>query len=371
MDLAALLTHASNTLQGSIGGAELSEGTVLKESHRSRTIRCVLAAAGRGARSVILKQFKAEAGCFYSDYASLEFLSGIAGTRRLMPQFLGGSIAGEYFVIEDLGPGESLEEILRRGMAEETTEALAGLGVQMARLHNLTLGGAAEFEALRGELPGASQVGRQRDAVTWLQGQSKIEAWWGALDYLPPADLKKCQGTIAETYARPGDWLAFTHPDPAPSNNHFRDGKVRLLDFEYGGYRHALYDATAWEILCPLPEMELATLRASFRDELARSMPLARTEAFDSHWATLCAYRALALLTWITPAILDADQAWVGQYTQRDAVLSAITRLAAGAASYAHLEAVAQMAADIEAILRRQWPEYGVHSPIPAWRGRR
>ena len=47
-------------------------------------------------------------------------------------------------------------------------------------------------------------------------------------------------------FGEPGPFLAFTHGDPAPTNNHVAGDEVRLLDFEYGGFRHALYDITAW-----------------------------------------------------------------------------------------------------------------------------
>ncbi len=98
---------------------------------------------------------------------------------------------------------------------------------------------------------------------------------------------------------------------PAPSNNHFTASQVRLLDFEYGAFRHVLYDLAAWKILCPLPENPLDEMTAVFRAELSGAYPaIADDSFFKSEWTAICAWRALAVLTWISPAVISDNRPW-------------------------------------------------------------
>src|SRR5581483_11634345 len=107
--------------------------------------------------------------------------------------------------------------------------------------------------------------------------------------------------------------LAFSHGDPAPSNNHIASSGVRLADFEYAGYRHALYDITAWAILCPLPWAWVNTMEQVFRRILGASPvwgTLVDGERYREAWAAMCAYRALAMVTWFSPDLLAQDAPW-------------------------------------------------------------
>ena len=111
----------------------------------------------------------------------------------------------------------------------------------------------------------------------------------------------------------------FTHGDPAPTNNHVVGGRVTLLDFEYGGFRHALYDMTGWDTLCPLPGPVVRSMRSAYRAAMAREGSAtdlagvaADDGAFDDAWATMSAYRAVAILGWLGPGVLRENRPWVG-----------------------------------------------------------
>jgi len=341
----------------------LVEPQLIKDKTRSVIVRCTVKSAGSTASvpaSVIIKQIRDDVALGFSDWASLAFLATVPAAHGLVPHFWGGDAAGRFFIMADLGGSQSLEDILRGNDAPLALATLRTLAIQMAKLHAATLTREPAFEALRNTLPGASGLGRQTEAARWLQNKPKISGWFQAADCALPFDFHPCLQRIAEHYAQPGSFLCFTHGDPAPSNNHVADGQVRLVDFEYGGFRHALYDITGWNILCPLPSPCVQMMRHHFQQELALACPAARDQSqYNQAWATMCAFRALAILTWIGPDVLHTNRAWVDEHwTSRHAVLAAMTRLAEASHGIADLEPVYTAANLLTQALRQRWREF-------------
>ena len=132
---------------------------------------------------------------------------------------------------------------------------------------------------------------------------------------------------------------------------------VSLLDFEYGAFRHALYDLTAWDVLCPLPRDLLAAMRRRYRAALGLRLPrrTAPEGAFGAAWAEMVAFRALALLSWIPTRVLDANASWVGDWTAREAILVALGRLRLALAGLAELAPIRRTAGRLELRLRARW----------------
>lgn len=345
--------------------AALEAPLLLKDASRMLVVRMRLTGQRAAPSSVIAKTIRDDPATGFSEWASLAFLSATPEARTLVPGFVGGSAAARLFVMDDLGAGQTLDDILQHGAAPSAERTLVELARQMARLHAATLGRAAAFDAIRGALPAAEQVGRQREADAWLAARERFSAWLTAAGCALPADLDEATRRVADAYARPGPWLAFSHGDPAPSNCHIAGDTVRLIDFEYGAFRHALYDITAWEILCPLPRRQASLMRRAFQQELAARLPLAGDErAFAEAWGQLCAYRALALLSWVSPAVLDADRPMVGAWTAREAVLAAVTRLAHATSDLAQLAPIGVAAGTLGAALRARWPALGARPDI-------
>jgi hypothetical protein len=323
---------------------------------------------GEPAGSVILKQLKegVEPPTFYAEWASLEFLSELSAAREIAPRFLAGDVESRVFVMEDWGDGGTLDDRLRARDGEAAQRALVTLARQTARLHTATWGREERFESLCGALPAAGRAGRAREAEQWLAARPRVQEWWEATGMALPADFAASCAGIARVYAEPGPFLAFTHGDPAPTNNHVAGDRVRLLDFEYGGYRHALYDLTAWNVLCPLPEPVVEAMIDGYRSDLAGVGEAAADAALFRHdWACICGYRALAMLTWISTRTLVENASWVGDWTRREAVLVALSRLQRAARGIEALEPVAEAAANLARALQSRWPELG--EPVPDW----
>ena len=335
----------------------LARPRLLKDATRAIVVRYDALGDGLPWPSVIVKSIRDDPATGFTEWAALALLADLPGAAGVAPAFLAGAAGRRVFVIEDLGPGPTLDQALR---GAEPAAALVALARTMARLHAATPGAEPRFDRLRRALPAAPGPHRSAEAAAWLAARERVLAWPAALGLAPPAGLDTCLASVAARYAEPGPWLAFTHGDPAPSNAHFAGPGARLLDFEFGAFRHALYDLAAWNILCPLPPPAVALMRRVFREALAEALPVAGDDdMFAEGWAALCAYRALAMLTWISPAVIEADRPFVAPWTARQAVLAATARLAAAAAPVAVLDPVAALAAALEAALAARWPELG------------
>ncbi|MGB8356718.1 MAG: hypothetical protein WCD79_22660 [Chthoniobacteraceae bacterium] len=342
---------------------------VIKDGLRNRTLRCRVESDGLDISSMIIKQIKEELARGFSDWASLEFLSGLPEAEGIAPRFYGGDVAARFFLVEDLGEGTNVHDLLSGNDRAAARAGLQELAIQMARLHTASLGKEERFEAVRARLPEANGLGRQQEARQWLSNRGKIVDWFHALGCVPSAGLEADMEWIADIYSKDNGFLAFSHGDPAPSNNLYVKTRAFLLDFEYGGFRHALYDITAWAILCPLPLDCVREMRLCFRTELAKACPAARDEArFERGWAALCAYRALAMLTWIPPDIIRENRIWAESWTMREAVFVAMSRLEEATEPFAELEAIGKAAGVLAKAMHERWPEFKENEAvIPQW----
>jgi hypothetical protein len=242
------------------------------------------------------------------------------------------------------------------------------MGAGYARLHTATYGRAETFAAaVRDLVELEAECGVQIEARRLLDARERVAAWWNAAGCPSPAGFDVCVKRVAAGHAEPGPLVAFTHGDPAPTNALFTgDGSLRLVDFEYGAYRHGLYDLTAWVMLCPLPRELVATLRRSYLRNLTRAVPATRDDEYVARaWADVCAFRALSILTWIPPTVLGANRPWADGWTAREAVLTTARRLAGVTAGFEDLAPLCRAAASLHAALAARWPEHA--GALPRW----
>ena len=369
-----MLEAAERVLQERVSlGVRLSKPEVVAERDRSLVVR--LAAEGlQDLGSVVVKRNWGDDERGFTDWASLEFLSGLEGAVEIAPRFYGGDPSGRFFVMEDLGESRNLEDVLE-GRGGPATEAavighLRAMAVPMARLVAATLGKEETFRGLRTALPGSEGLGRRPEAERWLGARERFKRWSRELGPPPPSGFDAALRFVAGAYTEPGEYLTFSHGDPAPSNNHLAGSKVRLVDFEYAAYRHALYDITAWYVLCPLPEAWIRETEIAFRQTLSETRVKALVEDDDRYrleWAKMCAYRALAMLTWFPEDLLERDREWTPGWTGREAMISTALRLHHATASIPALASLSVFGAGIADVLQARWPELGDGSL--RWRG--
>jgi hypothetical protein len=345
-----------------IAGTEL-----VREGGRNLVARCTLVPDDAPLRSVVAKVLRRDVSLGLTDWACLRFLGRWSHTAQLAPRLIGGDTETRMFVMEDLGGSGSFESVLHAGTPDSVRATAVALAEQTARLQGNTAHAEGAFLDECHSLGGAQVHARVEGAERWRAALPRVHAWLDAVGVPTLPGFREAIENVAVTYAEPGEWLAFTHGDPAPTNNHVTGGPstdVRLLDFEYGGYRHALYDISAWCALCPLPEELEAVMRTSYRATLAEYLPIARdVTAFHQAWATVVAYRALAILTWIPLSVLEENHTRVGEWTARESLICTAERLRDGTLGVAGLEPIAEAGEALATAFRRRWSEYGEVRP--------
>jgi hypothetical protein len=350
------------------GDVAVRGAAIISRRARSQVVRCSLTPWPGAPGSLIAKQHTADDARGFSDWASLAFLSSLESAEGVAPRFYGGDADERVCVMEDLGEPRTMDTVFATGDDPASRGALRQLGATMARLVAATSGPSLEarYEALRGRLPGDEGLGRRHESERWRAGWPRLTGWLGALGCPVDGRVEAELAYVATVFAEPGRFLAFSHGDPAPSNNQVGKDEVRLLDFEYGAYRHALYDVTGWYVLCPLPETWVEEIHGTFRRHLARTWAPAADEAgYREGWAVMCAYRAVAMLSWLAPDIMYADRPWVEDWTMRGALLAASTRLGRAAAGVASLSALGDAGDRLAQAARGRWPELG--DGLPHW----
>lgn len=362
-DRVTLLTRqAGRIVQDQVGRQiTLHDPMLIARRERSLLVRCGVT-GWQGVASVVLKRHVGDDARGFTEWASLRFLSAMEASTGVAPRFYAGDVEARILVMEDLGGSQSLADVLARGTTTAVVGTLEALAVPMARLVAATGQLEGRFEALRAALPGSGGLGRRHEAQRWLVGREQVVRWADALGIRMPPNFEAACAHIAGVYADPGAYLAFSHGDPAPSNNHVISGRVRLLDFEYGGYRHALYDLTAWDVLCPLSGEWVAALECSFRRTVEAS--LARRMCMDGAVyrearATMCAYRALAMISWLSADLLVQDSDWAPGWTRREALISTCLRLHLLSDGIAALDPVTYLGGTMAEQLQRRWPSLG------------
>jgi hypothetical protein len=284
----ATIESAERALRRAMPGARLEPLALLTDpKRRSRVLRCALSGV-RGARTVILKTFVGRGGTnvpattrFENERASLELL-GSLGDPPLAPRLFAAHRSALTLVMEDLGTPPTLVQPLLEGSARAAERALLSWARCLGDQHART--------AKRARHRMGERIHATIDpAVIGLAFDVRAER--------ELADLRRALDS-------PGAFRAFTHNDPCPDNC-FREGdRYRFIDFEFGGYRHALLDGVYWHTQFPtcwcanrVPPSLVAKLEAAYRDELGRGCPAAKDDrAFDLAVVRGAAARTLGLL---------------------------------------------------------------------------
>jgi len=362
--------RARTVLQRTWKGAfHLEQPILVSDRGRNQVLRCRVQGAGMLPESIIVKRIKDPLDSVrgLTEWASLAFLSQLADEPPVAPHFLGGDAEHLLFIMQDLGEESSLEHILRSSDSSRATSMFCALARQMGRLHATTMGKERHFERICEDLSLARVSSRFQEAEQWLKDCHKVEDWCRELSYRPPVGFEQACLRIAETFAHPGAFLALTHGDPAPTNNQIHGSTIYLVDFEYGGYRHVLYDLTGWNILCPLPKACVDLMSHHLRTALLHVCPaVGDDETYQTAWAMLCTYRAMALLSWMPLRLIKHNLPWADNWSRREAMMVALFRWEEATRGVPGLEVIAEMAAQLFKRCELLWPAIEVESN-PAW----
>jgi len=73
----------------------------------------------------------------------------------------------------------------------------------------------------------------------------------------------------------------------------------------------------------------------------------------------MCAYRALAMLTWLSPEILQQNRDWTPGWSQREALISTALQLHRTSIQAPMLHPLTELGAALAAALQLRWPDLG------------
>jgi len=302
----------------------------------------------------------------FNEWAGLEFLRQRCAGEALAAQALGADPVAGLLVLEDLGDGECLADRLQGSDRARAEAALAIYAATLGKVHAATIGGEAEYQALRAALgaPPAEPPPSEDRLGVWLsEDLPGFRAACARLEAAPAAGFEEEMAAVAAALAEPGPFLAFSPGDTCPDNHRIAGDRMRLFDFEWAGFRHALLDGVYWTVPFPtcwcvsrLPDALLPRLDAAYRAELARGCPEASDdERFYRVVALACAAWLVSTVRWQLEQALEADREW-GISTIRQRQLLRLDRFARVAEQFGALEATGATARELARRLRDRWP---------------
>lgn len=369
------------------GKVRLTGGEGLGGSDRSNVYRfAVETGLAEAPASVVVKQAAARgdetydpdavggpAWRLFNDWAGLQFLTEAGGGEIPAPRFYGGDRDAGLIVLEDLGQGRQLDHLLLDKDAKAAEQGLMGLATAMGRMHALTIGKQEAFDGMRDGLGPRNGAGEVADAVA--QQRKKVQDLADALGLTVGPAVEKDLDALESFLDEGSPFMAYCHHDPCPDNCLWVGQEMKLLDFEFGGFRHALLDGVYGRIHFPscwcvnrLPQRVYERMEQVYRAELVKGCPAASDDAaFNRAVVEACAWQALRSFFM---RALDEDGQW-GIATHRQRALVRLDRLAEATEAFEHCQALGAMARDFAMALRQRWPKEADEMPYyPAFRGR-
>lgn len=255
-------------------------------------------------------------GSMDREIASLQLLRQLG--CRVAPLPLYASPAGRLVVMEDIGRGAALEDLLRTDDVERASAALVASARALGEAQASTFGHARRFYDLLGGdaattmVADASTVG----TIPLADVQERIEA----ADPSRPGPTPIPKGVRTELLqlgaelSSPAAIRCFTNGDFQPQNCWTVDGRGRIIDFEGAGFQHPLVDIARLRLgldggseWLQLPPATFRRAEVAYRRALGRAWPLMLDDAaFERELTTAMVLRVLCRLAALSD-LVDGD----------------------------------------------------------------
>jgi hypothetical protein len=379
-----LLAAAERILSSTLGGPVHLDSVerLTKEGRRNLLLRCGSSGpSGNFPASFILKKVEmsgdssAEANAwdtrrFFSDWAGAQFLSTVRPEAGHSPRFYGGDRELGFFILEDLGPHRSLVEPLLEEDAASATRALLHYAARLGRLHAETIGRAALYDSIF-QASGSTAMTFAHDLGGLQEQIKRFQAGLERLGAPSETSLSRDFETISAALTNPGSFLAYIHSDPCPDNVFYNGEQLRLIDFEFGHFGHALIDGVYGRMMFPtcwcanrLPPVLVSQMETTYRAELVKGCPEAQEDrVFETALMIGCGFWLLNSVGWFLDGALEQDREW-GIATIRPRLLARLEAFSTTAAEFKQLSGLQGAASRLLDILRRRWPD---SQPLPLY----
>jgi len=295
------------------------------------------------------------------------------------PRLLGVDDQLHVILLEDLGSGPAVEDLLVDRDRSAAIGALHDHARTLATLQSASLGHADVFYQ-RLEANGLARA-QDRGVVQIMpfsQRWQGLRAIVDARPYLPsPARAERDIERILNWLENPGPFLTLSNGDFMPQNSRLVRGGVRLLDFEDALYQHALLDAAHLRIpyaaapcWSQLPLAEAAGLETTYRAALADACPaITDDQLYDEGMAMAVSAWAINRLTRL-PKLEQQDVPHPMGYSRRGQQLDLLQSASTSCAAARVLPDLRAWLDEAIIRLRRLWPEVAPRQPdYPALRG--
>ena len=383
-----LVRIAEHILSGAFGrhASLLPERTW--DGDKSTVLRCrLLDTAPPAPTSVIVK--RSRHGAILEDWAASLFLEQLPREPPLAPRCYGGDLPAQVIVLEDLGDGEGpgTREVLLGDDPDRAAAALVEHLRLVGELHGATAGRSDDYARVRRSL-GPPRPPRLLYKDPWsdargsaLTEQERLEAVGEYRRSLEPVGLRPPDAADEEidlvtrrVEGEPGPFLAFCQGDLNEPGGCARwRGRLRLFDFDCGGFRHALLEGLAgrltWGAASRIPAGVVGAMEEAYRQALATGCAAARDDVlYRRALAEAAARWHVFHVIWRLPTALERDYQR-GITRLRQQLLAWLEGFAAVAEECGHATALGSSARPLAARLREQWPPDVVDLPFyPAFR---
>lgn len=293
---------------------------------------------------------------FFNDWMGAQFLSTVSSQFKHSPRFYGGDRTIGLIILEDVQHHDRLVESLLGRDRTQAERALLQYATCLGQLHADTIGKAAEFEELFQTI--APHIKPTRATVNIHRHQLNLES----LGIHPESDWLDELAAINEAMNHPGDFLAYIHADACPDNVLDTGEALRLIDFETGGFGHALMDAAYGRMMFPscwcanrLPHATVQQMEDTYRAILSQKCPAAEDDhIFESALVKTCGFWLLYTLMRHLESALKKDSDW-GISTLRQRILARLEAFITTSQEFNHLPALRGISSQLLDLLRQRW----------------
>ena len=215
---------------------------------------------------------------FAHEAASCQLATALPPELRVGPELIAQDATKRLLVLEDLGRGSTLADLLFADDSRAAERALLGWARTLGRLHTTMAGREADFDALMRRLgtkswtdPVADDIRRSLIDLPGLLEQT--------LGVETPAPVSQRISGAAELLG-PSRYRSFSPSDICPDNSLVTGNGVRFLDFEWGCVRDIALDAAYLQFPFPsswcsyaMPENLAGGMLATWRSEIVEVWP--------------------------------------------------------------------------------------------------
>jgi len=371
------LTREAERILSELSGSTIHFTQVERLSEAGRRnliLRCTSAPIRDFPASFIIKKVEAEVyhpedtnswdtRRFFNDWIGSQFLNSLGAGADHGPHFYGGSREAGFIILEDMGEHRSLVEPLLHEDEGPAEAALLRYSTRLGRLHADTLNRNDAYEQLFRSVrsDGSSFARRERQQE---EDNQKVPALLERLGVATKATFLQEVQEIASAVLQPGPFLAYIHGDPCPDNVFDSAEQMRLIDFEFAHFGHALIDATYARMIFPtcwcanrLPRSVVVQMENRYRTEFIQGCSEAQEDrVWEGALVAMCGHWLLKTLAWHLEAALDADQSW-GLASLRQRITARLEAFVGASEEFGRCPALHDTAGRLLDVLGERWPE--------------